>query len=76
MQELFHSKIIQENLKLEYICEQVPSSGKYKSYLKPLFMYKPIPTQRPKQTFRFIVGDASTKLIPEMWLREIKQLAK
>jgi len=56
--------------------EQVPSSGKYKSYLKPLFMYKPIPTQRPKQTFKFIVGDASTKLIPEMWLREIKNLAK
>jgi len=49
---------------------------KFKSFLKPLFMFKPIPTQRPKQTFSSIVGGASKKLIPEMWLKEIQELAK
>ena len=56
--------------------EQTPSKGKFKSFLKPLFMFKPIPTQRPKQTFSSIVGGASKKLIPEMWLKEIQELAK
>ena len=53
--------------------EQVSKSG---SFLKPLFMFKPIPTQRPKQKFISIVGDIGDKLIFEMWLKEIKELAK
>ena len=53
--------------------EQATKSG---SFLSPLFMYKPIPTQRPKQKFTSIVGDIGNKLIFEMWLKEIKELAK
>lgn len=53
--------------------EQVSKSG---SFLKPLFMFKPIPTQRPKQRFTSIVGDIGDKLIFEMWIKEIKELAK
>ena len=46
------------------------------TYLSPLFIYKPIPTQRPKQRFMSLVGDIGDKLIFEMWLKEIKELAK
>jgi len=51
-------------------------SNKKGSYLSPLFMFKPTPSQKPKQTFRLIIQDSSKKIIPELWLKEIKELAK
>ena len=39
-------------------------------------MFKSTPTQAPKQSFANIVTSASRKLIPEMWLNEIQELAK
>ena len=51
-------------------------SNKNGSFLSPLFLFKPIPTQRPKQRFTSIVGDIGDKLIFEMWIKEIKELAK
>jgi|TARA_Y100000052_G_scaffold23866_1_gene25970 hypothetical protein len=51
-------------------------SNKKGSYLSPLFMFKPVPTQKPKQTFRSIIQDSSKKIIPELWFKEIKELAK
>ena len=49
---------------------------KSKTFLSPLFMFKSTPTQAPKQSFANIVTSASRKLIPEMWLNEIQELAK
>ena len=51
-------------------------SNKKGSYLSPLFMFKATPSQKPKQTFRSIIQDSSKKIIPELWLKEIKELAK
>ena len=51
-------------------------SNKNGSFLSPLFLFKPIPTQRPKQRFTSIVGDIGDKLIFEMLIKEIKELAK
>ena len=51
-------------------------SNKKGSYLSPLFMFKPVPTQKPKETFRSIIQNSSKKIIPELWLKEIKELAK
>tara|TARA_R100000234_G_C4954621_1_gene158964 strand:+ start:49 stop:795 length:747 start_codon:yes stop_codon:yes gene_type:complete len=51
-------------------------SNKKGSYLSPLFLFKATPTQKPKQTFRSIIQDSSKKIIPELWLKEIKELAK
>ena len=56
--------------------EQTPSSGKYKSFLRPLFMFKPVPTQKGKQTFRQRVKYFSDKKVFKYWSREIKRLAK
>ena len=56
--------------------EQTPSSGKYKSFLRPLFMFKPVPTQKGKQTFRQRVKYFSDKKVYKYWSREIKRLAK
>tara|TARA_R100001015_G_C4555381_1_gene116315 strand:+ start:43 stop:804 length:762 start_codon:yes stop_codon:yes gene_type:complete len=56
--------------------EQVPSSGKFPSFFRPLFVFKPTPTQAPKQSFNSIITSESRKLIPEMWLDEIQELAK
>ena len=39
-------------------------------------MFKATPSQKPKQTFRSIIQDSSKKIIPELWLKEIKELAK
>ena len=55
--------------------EQTPSSGKYKSFLRPLFMFKPVPTQKGKQTFRQRVKYFSDKKVYKYWSREIKRLA-
>jgi len=49
---------------------------KNKTFVTPLFMFRSIPTQAPKQSFANIVTSASRKLIPEMWLNEIQELAK
>jgi len=49
---------------------------KNKTFVSPLFMFKSTPTQAPKQSFANIVTSASRKLIPEMWLDEIQELAK
>ena len=51
-------------------------SNKKGSYLSPLFMFKATPSQKPKQTFKSIIQDSSKKIIPELWLKEIKELAK
>ena len=56
--------------------EQVPSSGKYKSFLRPLFMFKPVPTQKPQKTFRQRVQYFSDKKVFKYWSKEIKKLAK
>nr|BAR30182.1 hypothetical protein [uncultured Mediterranean phage uvMED] len=49
---------------------------KNKTILSPLFMFKATPSQKPKQTFRSIIKDHSKKIIPELWFKEIKELAK
>ena len=54
----------------------VKPSGKYKSFLRPLFMFKPVPTQKGKQTFRQRVKYFSDKKVYKYWSREIKRLAK
>tara|TARA_A100001515_G_scaffold6260_1_gene5351 strand:- start:748 stop:1494 length:747 start_codon:yes stop_codon:yes gene_type:complete len=51
-------------------------SNKKGSFLSPLFMFKPVPTQKPKETFRSIIQNSSKKIIPELWIKEIKELAK
>ena len=51
-------------------------SNKKGSFLSPLFMFKPVPTQKPKETFRSIIQNSSKKIIPELWFKEIKELAK
>ena len=56
--------------------EHTPSSGKYKSYLKPLFIFKEIPTQKGKFTFRQRVKFFADKKVFKYWSREIKRLAK
>ena len=56
--------------------EHTPSSGKYRSYLKPLFIFKEIPTQRGKFTFKQRVKFFADKKVFKYWLREIKRLAK
>jgi len=56
--------------------EHTPSSGKYKSYLKPLFIFKEIPTQKGKFTFRQRVKFFADKKAFKYWSQEIKRLAK
>ena len=56
--------------------EHTPSSGKYKSYLKPLFVFKDIPTQKGKFTFRQRVKFFADKKAFKYWSQEIKRLAK
>lgn len=56
--------------------EQTPSSGKYRSFLRPLFVFKPIPTQKRKQSFRFRVKYFADKKVYKYWTQEIKKLAK
>ena len=56
--------------------EQTPSSGKYKSFLRPLFMFKPVPTQKGKFTFKKRVKFFADKKVFKYWSREIKRLAK
>lgn len=55
--------------------EHTPSSGKYRSYLKPLFIFKDIPTQKGKFTFRQRVKFFADKKVFEYWSQEIKRLA-
>ena len=56
--------------------EQTPSTGKYKSTLLPLFMFKDIPTQKGKFTFRQRVKFFADKKAFKYWSQEIKRLAK
>ena len=56
--------------------EHTPSSGKYRSYLKPLFVFKEIPTQKGKFTFRQRVKFFADKKAFKYWSQEIKRLAK
>ena len=56
--------------------EHTPSSGKYRSYLKPLFIFKQIPTQKGKFTFRQRVKFFADKKAFKYWSQEIKRLAK
>ena len=56
--------------------EHTPSSGKCKSYLKPLFVFKEIPTQKGKFTFRQRVKFFADKKAFKYWSQEIKRLAK
>ena len=56
--------------------EHTPSSGKYRSYLKPLFIFKEIPTQKGKFTFRQRVKFFADKKAFKYWSQEIKRLAK
>ena len=51
-------------------------TNKKKTFVSPLFMFKPVPTQKPKETFRSIIQNSSKKIIPELWIKEIKELAK
>ena len=55
--------------------EHTPSSGKYRSYLKPLFIFKEIPTQKGKFTFRQRVKFFADKKAFKYWSQEIKKLA-
>ena len=55
--------------------EHTPSSGKYRSYLKPLFIIKEIPTQKGKFTFRQRVKFFADKKAFKYWSQEIKKLA-
>mgnify|MGYP003132021533 CR=1 FL=1 len=56
--------------------EHTPSSGKFRSYLKPLFIFKDIPTQKGKFTFRQRVKFFADKKAFKYWSQEIKRLAK
>ena len=56
--------------------EQTPSTGKYKSFLRPLFMFKPIPTQPPQATFYRRVKSIADDRVFKYWTEEIKELAK
>ena len=56
--------------------EQTPSSGKFPSFLRPLFMFKPIPTQKPQATFYRRVKSIADDRVFKYWTEEIKQLAK
>ena len=56
--------------------EQVPSSGKFPSFFRPLFVFKPTPSQSAKQPFPSIVKNFSDALIMKLWLKEIKRLTK
>ena len=56
--------------------EHTPSSGKFRSYLKPLFIFKAIPKQRPQKTFKQRVKYFADKKVYKYWSQEIKRLAK
>jgi len=56
--------------------EYTPSSGKYPSFLRPLFMFKPIPTQKPQSTFKQRVKRIADDRVYKYWREEIKKLAK
>ena len=56
--------------------EQPRNDGKFPTFLRPLFVFKPTPSQSAKQPFPSIVKGFSDALIMKLWLREIKRLAK
>tara|TARA_R100000700_G_scaffold39245_1_gene51672 strand:+ start:872 stop:1633 length:762 start_codon:yes stop_codon:yes gene_type:complete len=56
--------------------EEPRNDGKFPTFLRPLFIFKSTPTQAPKQSFKSIITSESRRLIPEMWLDEIQDLAK
>ena len=51
-------------------------TNKKTTYLSPLFMFKPIPTQRPQATFYRRVKSIADDRVFKYWTEEIKQLAK
>ncbi len=55
--------------------EVAPSRGKYKSFLSPLFLFNPIPTQKRQKTFGQRVKYFSDKKAFKYWSQEIKKLA-
>lgn len=56
--------------------EQTPSDGKYRSFLRPLFMFKPTPRQKPQSTFKMRVKRLADDRFYKYWKEEIKRLAK
>ena len=56
--------------------EQTPSDGKYRSFLRPLFMFKPTPRQKPQATFKMRVEKLADDRFYKYWKEEIKRLAK
>jgi hypothetical protein len=56
--------------------EQTPSTGEHKSFLRPLFIFKKIPTQKPNMNFRIRVKYFADERVFKYWSREIKRLAK
>ena len=56
--------------------EQTPSTGKYRSFLRPLFMFKPTPTQKQKSTFKKRLERLADERVYKYWKEEIKRLAK
>lgn len=56
--------------------EQTPSKGKYKSFLRPLFIFDKVPTQSAQKTFRQRVKYFADKKAYKYWTQEIKKLAK
>jgi len=63
------------------IYRETKGKGKNKSFLRPLFLYFPIPSQKKggsggTKLFPEIVKDFADAQLIKIWLREIKQLAK
>tara|TARA_R100000152_G_C6709893_1_gene137703 strand:+ start:124 stop:894 length:771 start_codon:yes stop_codon:yes gene_type:complete len=56
--------------------EQTPSSGKYRSFLRPLFVFDSPPTQKPQSTFKMRVKRLADERVYKYWKEEIKRLAK
>ena len=51
-------------------------TNKKKSFLSPLFLFKPIPTQKRQKTFKQRVEYFADKKVYKYWSQEIKKLAK
>ena len=56
--------------------EHTPSKGKYKSFLRPLFIFDKVPTQSAQKTFGQRIKYFADKKVYKYWTQEIKKLAK
>ena len=56
--------------------EHTPSRGKYKSFLRPLFIFDKVPTQSAQKTFGQRIKYFADKKAYKYWTQEIKKLAK